>query len=200
VAELRHTLVRAEFSADRLIRTAAGDTVNVRGNRLPYAPEQKLSALVRLKLPSGVALRVDAAHVADQYTDDFETVTPSANGPIGLIPAYTLWNAAASYTLPSLGVELFGTVKNLSDRTYVASRRPEGIEAGLPRTLQVGCPQDVLRPRRRCPWGSLRACAAARMRTALARGILPLHRQRGHLDRPHGAFRNENHGCRWTGR
>jgi Fe(3+) dicitrate transport protein len=138
VADVRHTLVRAEFSADRFVRNSAGDTVNVRGNRLPYAPEQMLSGLLSLELPMGLALRFDGSYVGEQFADNFETVDPSANGRIGLIPALTLWNAAATYRVPRVRTEIFATVKNLTDETYIASRRPEGIKVGLPRTFQVG--------------------------------------------------------------
>jgi Fe(3+) dicitrate transport protein len=148
VADVRHTLVRSEFSADRFIRNAAGDTVNVRGNRLPYAPEQMVSGLLRAELPFGLSLRLDGSHVGEQFADNFETATPAANGRIGLIPELTLWNAAAAYQVPGTGVELFGTVKNLTDRTYIASRRPEGIKTGLPRTVQVGARVTFRRGRR----------------------------------------------------
>ena len=36
------------------------------------------------------------------------------------------------------GVRIAGSVKNVADRTYVASRRPEGIKVGLPRHATVG--------------------------------------------------------------
>ena len=35
----------------------------------------------------------------DQFTDDLNTVNPTADGQRGLIPAYTSWNAAANYTV-----------------------------------------------------------------------------------------------------
>jgi Fe(3+) dicitrate transport protein len=72
-----------------------------------------------------------------QFTDNFETVAASANGRNGLIPAYSVWNAAATYRLPR-GVTVFGSVKNLTDATHIASRRPEGIKPGTPRLVQAG--------------------------------------------------------------
>jgi Fe(3+) dicitrate transport protein len=62
----------------------------------------------------------------------------AANGRIGLIAAYSTWNMAASYRLPVSGMTVFGTVKNLTDATYIASRRPEGIKPGVPRLVQAG--------------------------------------------------------------
>lgn len=137
-AELRHTWVDARFSADRFIAAASGDTLNVRGNRLPYAPEHLLSWTFGYLHPLGLQLGVDGVRVSRQFADNFETVGATPNGRNGLIPAYTLWNASASARLPYGGVSLFATLKNLTDATYVASRRPEGIKPGLPRSLQVG--------------------------------------------------------------
>ncbi|MDQ3605218.1 MAG: TonB-dependent receptor [Gemmatimonadota bacterium] len=135
--EVKHTYVQATFSADRFMQTAAGDTANVRGNRLPYAPEHLLAVGLAIEHPAGLGLRLDGSYVAEQFSDNFETVTPGANGRTGLIPAYQVWDLAGSYRLRS-GLALTGTVKNLLDETYIASRRPQGIKPGLPRQLQVG--------------------------------------------------------------
>jgi Fe(3+) dicitrate transport protein len=137
-AQVKHTYVRAEFSTDRFIRNATGDTVNVRGNRLPYAPEHLLVLSFGVDHASGLNLQLDGTRVASQFADNFETVQPLANGRNGLIPAYSVWNVAASYAIPRWGVTAFGTVKNLFDETYIASRRPQGIKPGLPRLLNVG--------------------------------------------------------------
>jgi Fe(3+) dicitrate transport protein len=137
-AGLRHTWVDARFSADRFIQAPGGDTLNVRGNRLPYAPEHLLSWTFGYEHPRGLRLGVDGLRVGSQFADNFETVAPTANGRNGRIPAYTVWNASAGLRLPYAGMEVYGTLKNLAGATYVASRRPEGIKPGLPRMLQVG--------------------------------------------------------------
>jgi Fe(3+) dicitrate transport protein len=135
--DLRHTYVRATFSADRFMPTSAGDTVNVRGNRLPYAPEHLVGGGVTLDFPVGLLLRTDVVYTGDQFSDNFETTLSRPDGQVGTIPAHTVWNAAVALRLPR-GAELFGTVKNVLDSTYIASRRPEGIKPGLPRTLSIG--------------------------------------------------------------
>lgn len=139
VGELKHTYVRAVFSADRAMRNPnTGAMENVEGNRLPYAPEHLLVAGLALELPVGLRLRLDGVHTGEQFSDNFETRETRPDGQVGLIPAHTVWNAAATYRLGASGLELFGTLKNVFDRTYIASRRPEGIKPGLPRTLQLG--------------------------------------------------------------
>jgi Fe(3+) dicitrate transport protein len=135
---LRHTWVDARFSADRFMTTPSGDTVNVRGNRLPYAPESMTTWSAAYEHPRGIQLGIDGTRVASQFADNFETVEPTPSGRTGRIPAYTVWNATGSVRLPFAGATLYGTLKNVGDSTYIASRRPEGIRAGLPRSLQVG--------------------------------------------------------------
>jgi Fe(3+) dicitrate transport protein len=137
-SDLKHTYVRSHFSDDRFMLDPAGDTVNVRGNSLPYAPEHRWTTAFGIENRSGARLHLDGTHVTSQFSDNFETVAPSANGRRGLIPAYSVWNATASYLVPVTGVTLTASVKNLFDSTYIASRRPEGIKPGLPRMIQVG--------------------------------------------------------------
>ncbi|MBA4157096.1 MAG: TonB-dependent receptor [Gemmatimonadetes bacterium] len=138
LTELKYTHVRSIFSAERFMRDPAGDTIDVRGNRLPYAPENILVAGLALELPMGLRLRADGTYIGDQFADNFETVAPRPDGRVGLIPAHTVWNVAGTYRLPMWDLELFGTVKNLLGDTYIASRRPEGIMPGLPRTFTLG--------------------------------------------------------------
>jgi Fe(3+) dicitrate transport protein len=135
---LKHTYVRATFAADRFMERPTGDTVNVRGNRLPYAPAQLLAAGLALDLPSRLRLRADGVYTGEHFADNFETVATRPDGRVGLIPARTVWNMAGTYELPRRGMELFASVKNVLNTTYVASRRPEGIKPGLPRTINAG--------------------------------------------------------------
>ncbi|MGI9141491.1 MAG: TonB-dependent receptor family protein, partial [Gemmatimonadaceae bacterium] len=139
VARVSATRTAAEFSKNRFLRSAGGDTVNVRGNRLPYSPALTASASITLDHPSGVLLRLDGLRVGEQFADNFETSAGSANGRVGLIPAHRVVDLAARYRLPVRGdLSLSATVKNLAGTKYIASRRPEGIKPGLPRTVFAG--------------------------------------------------------------
>ncbi|MDQ3516461.1 MAG: TonB-dependent receptor, partial [Gemmatimonadota bacterium] len=138
IARLAGTRTTAEFSKDRFLR-AGGDTVNVRGNRLPYSPALTASASLTLDHPSGLLLRLDGLHVGEQFADNFETRTGSANGRVGLIPAHRVIDLAARYRLPMVtSLSVSASVKNLGDSKYIASRRPEGIKPGLRRTVFAG--------------------------------------------------------------
>jgi Fe(3+) dicitrate transport protein len=135
--DVRYTITDARFANDRFMVAPAGDTVNVRGNRLPYAPRHLLNASLAIARP-GFTVRLDGVRVGEHFADNFETRTPSPNGRNGVIPAHTVWSAAASAAIPGTRLRVSGTAKNLLDATYVASRRPEGIKPGLPRQVHIG--------------------------------------------------------------
>ena len=72
---------------------------------------------------------------AFHFTDDLNTVAPTADGQRGLIAGYTSWNAAVNYTMAR--TTLFLTVKNLFDELFIVDRT-RGILPGSPRLVQVG--------------------------------------------------------------
>lgn len=128
-------LATAEFRGDRL-SSVDGETP-IRGNRLPYAPEHLVSGSLGYAFLSGLDLRLDLEHVSDQFADDLNTLEGSPDGQRGLLPAYTLLHAAASYQLGDSGLTLFAAVKNLTDERYISDRQ-EGIVAGFPRFVTAG--------------------------------------------------------------
>ncbi len=140
--DMRYTYSDARFARDRFIQAPSGDTVNVNGNRLPYAPEHLVALSALVTLPSSLTLKVDAVRVSEQFADNFETATSSPNGRNGAIPAQTVWNVAGSYHIPGTRISAVGSVKNLFDNLYVASRRPEGIKPGLFRQVNLGFDWD----------------------------------------------------------
>jgi Fe(3+) dicitrate transport protein len=136
--DVSYTYSDARFANDRYMVDPSGDTVNVNGNRLAYAPEHLLTVSATLAAPGRYSLHVDRVHVGAQFADNFETRAVSANGRIGLIPAQTVWNAAGTLRVSNANVRVVGAVKNLLDAGYIASRRPEGIKPGLRRHVQLG--------------------------------------------------------------
>lgn len=139
VARLGVTRVDATFSHDRYIRAASGDTVNVRGNRLPYAPRLTASGSVTLSAGTGFEARVDGLYVGDQFSDNFETVEAAPTGLVGRIPSYRVYDLSLRYGIPLLeSASVSASIKNLFGARHIASRRPEGIKPGIPRTAFVG--------------------------------------------------------------
>ncbi|MEX0994803.1 MAG: hypothetical protein WD599_04690, partial [Balneolaceae bacterium] len=56
--------------------------------------------------------------------------------------SYFLLDASAAYQLNSIA-QIFVNIRNLTDTTYLVSRRPAGLRPGLPRTLMAGVKVDI---------------------------------------------------------
>jgi Fe(3+) dicitrate transport protein len=127
-------LPRAEFTGRRFSNISGFGAISVSGNRLPYAPEQMAVIGVGYAY-STLDMRIEAVRTSDQFTDDLNTLTPTGDGQRGLIPGYTVWNAAVNYTVSRS--TLFVTVKNLLDDVFIVDRT-RGILPGSPRLVQAG--------------------------------------------------------------
>ncbi len=130
-------LSTATFTGVRYSAVAGSSAVPVTGNRLPYAPEHLLSWTMGYQHPAGLDAQLELVRVSAQFGDDLNTIVSSADGQRGLIPASTLWNAAASWTLARLHSSVFITVKNVGDTLYIADRS-RGLLPGVPRLVQAG--------------------------------------------------------------
>jgi Fe(3+) dicitrate transport protein len=70
------------------------------------------------------------------FTDDLNTVPVTANGQRGLIPSHLVWNATVNFAATG-SIDVYATVKNLADRTYVVDMT-RGLIPGSPRLVQAG--------------------------------------------------------------
>ncbi|WP_051296066.1 TonB-dependent receptor family protein [Eisenibacter elegans] len=141
VLDLNATYTDAFFNKDRFIGqslSAGVEGTNISGNRTPYAPQWLLSSAFTWQAPFGFDLRLTATHVGEQFTDVLNTITPSANGRIGKLDAYTIFDATLGYAVKRWNTHFNVSVKNLSDERYIATRRPQGIRVGLPRFITAG--------------------------------------------------------------
>ncbi len=127
----------ARFEGVRFSNVSGFSNVSVSGNRLPYAPERLLTASAGYSHPSGSSVFLEAVHVSEQFADDLNSPSPSADGQRGLLPSHTVWNATLNVAVPRAKGEVFLSVKNLFDRSYIADRS-RGILPGVPRLLQAG--------------------------------------------------------------
>ncbi|MCA1622084.1 MAG: TonB-dependent receptor [Acidobacteria bacterium] len=125
----------AEFRGVR--RSSIDSATVITGRRLPYAPEHLLTATAGYSHPSGFDALIESVYVGGQFSDDLNTVNPTANGQRGYVPSYTVWNATANYSVERLKTTFFVTVKNVFDHLYIADRS-RGIIPGQPRLLQSG--------------------------------------------------------------
>jgi Fe(3+) dicitrate transport protein len=113
--------------------------VSVTGNRLPYAPEQLLTATLGYSLGTSLELRAEGVYLGAQYGDALNTDVLVADGQQGPLDAAFIMNFAASYRFP-FGTTFFATLKNAFDRTYVVDRT-RGLYPGAPRLVQAGFTQ-----------------------------------------------------------
>ena len=83
---------------------------------------------------------LSSTHQDKQYSDAANTVAESANGGVGRIPGFRLWNAQLGWKLAGKpGYEIMAGVNNLSDKRYY-TRNVDGNAGrmvGAPRTAYV---------------------------------------------------------------
>ncbi|MCA1801335.1 MAG: carboxypeptidase-like regulatory domain-containing protein [Rhodothermaceae bacterium] len=132
------TWTNATFSEDRFVMSG-GESVNVKGNMLPYAPKYLVNGVLDFFLPSGIEAGLTATYIAEQYGDVLNLGDGSLNGRQGTLDSYLVLDARALVRIPRVtGLSLSVAVKNLLDERYIVSRRPQGIRVGLPRFITVG--------------------------------------------------------------
>lgn len=161
--DMNTTWVRSEFSSDRYVLQKTTSVAglqnvyaNVKGNITPYAPEWTVATALSLELPFGLGVRLTANYVGKQYTDALNTEAVSewflkqaqdsqytytqatASGRIGALDPYWVANLSAWYNHSKSGLGLNVSVKNVFNERYIASRRPQGIRAGMPRFFSAG--------------------------------------------------------------
>ena len=124
----------SKFTGQRFSNISGFGSVSVSGNRLPYAPEH-VAVIGAGYSHAAFDGRIEAVTTSHQFTDDLNTLDPTADGQRGLIDSHTVWNAALNYTLRQS--TLFVTVKNLFDELYIVDRT-RGILPGSPRLVQAG--------------------------------------------------------------
>ncbi|MCH8545141.1 MAG: TonB-dependent receptor [Cryomorphaceae bacterium] len=127
------TYLHAVFNNDRMVN---GESV--RGNRLPYAPEWMLSAAATVEAPFGTGVRLTYSYMGEQFTDEANTVTPSANGRFGRMDAFQIIDLTVYHHIPKWNTRFNVAIKNITDERYIATRRPRGITMGLPRMITAG--------------------------------------------------------------
>lgn len=131
-------LPTAKFTGARFSSIAGFTSVQITGNRLPYAPENLLNANLGYSHPIGIDAMLEGVYVGKQFGDDLNFRTsPRADGQLGPVPGYAVWNATFNYRVEQLRSTFFITTKNLFDRTYIVDRA-RGILPSSPRLVQAG--------------------------------------------------------------
>jgi Fe(3+) dicitrate transport protein len=124
----------ADFTQDQT--SSWNKNINVKGNRLTYAPEQMVTAGLKWQATPGASLRGEVVYLGQQFSDDLNTIAPSPNGRQGILPAQTTLNADANVDIGH-GLLLTASGKNLADKVNIQDRS-RGILVGPGRRVYVG--------------------------------------------------------------
>ena len=126
----------ARFATDRFSNVPGFTNVKITGNRLPYAPENLLTASLTYTHAKGVNVVVENVYTGKQFADDLNTIGGTPDGQRGLIPGNALWNASLNVPVGDK-TTLFATTKNLTNRLTIVDRS-RGLLPGIPRLVQFG--------------------------------------------------------------
>jgi Fe(3+) dicitrate transport protein len=135
--ETNLTLQNSVYNSDRFI-PVNGTSVNVKNNALPYSANVMMWNALGMNLQNGFGLRIAGNYIGSQFTDELNTTSASSNGRIGELKSRYIMDMNAFYRIPKTNANLNIAVKNLSDKRYISTRRPEGIRVGLPRLITAG--------------------------------------------------------------
>lgn len=111
------------------------------GSKVPYVPEYQLNAEIGLEYGK-VSTYLSGTYVPQTYTTASNVsqqvnATGALDARVGKTDNYFVLDWTIRYAFRD-NTTVFGGVKNLLNREYVASRHPHGPRPGLPRFFNVG--------------------------------------------------------------
>ena len=126
-----YTFTDAEFRSSFESEFEGWGTVT-EGDNLPYLAKNQLSFSAGLESNK---LRIN---FSTKYMDEMRTVA----GQGDILPGfktdrYLVLDLSSEYSL-SREVSLFGSIKNITNQSYIVARRPAGLRPGLPRSFTIG--------------------------------------------------------------
>jgi Fe(3+) dicitrate transport protein len=133
------SLLDAKYGSFALATPVNGKS-NLEGNRVEYAPERIHRAGLTL-LAGDFRFDLNYSYTSSVFADAGNTETPSVNAQVGIVPAWTVWDASASYQI-SKHFDVHLNISNLSDVRYATRRSGgypgPGLLPGEARTFIVG--------------------------------------------------------------
>jgi Fe(3+) dicitrate transport protein len=138
--QLAYTALAVAEQSSALVRVDNGQAVagSAAGRRMPYAPRHTGSLRMGYVV-GGWDMAVEGVYTSRQFADFANTVSApiNGNGQVGALDATALVNLAVNYAVGDSGWTVYGTVKNATDRTYIADRT-RGILPGAGRQVVLG--------------------------------------------------------------
>lgn len=136
------THIVSEYSDDRFI-SKFGALVNVKGNKLPYAPSLIFNGNIGFEAKSGFGCKLFGTYTGAQFTDELNSVAATTSGLIGEINNRFIVDATIYYPFRKNSITASISAKNITDERFIASRRPQGIKVGMPRQIMAGFNIDL---------------------------------------------------------
>lgn len=99
------------------------DNVNLKGNKIESVPAWISRSGIQCGYKFFTAI-VQFSHVAESFADPFNTIIPSPNGAVGLVPAYNILDINTAFKIASFLTIKLG-VNNVTDARYF-TKRPTG--------------------------------------------------------------------------
>ncbi|GBF58758.1 Fe(3+) dicitrate transport protein FecA [Candidatus Phycosocius bacilliformis] len=127
----------ARYDSRRFSAVPGSSAVQVTGNRLPYAPEWLINMAVGYQWGTDADVQIEYGHTGKMFTDDLNTVVPTADGQRGRIKAADNWNVTLNLHPDTWPVGVYIAVKNATDARTITDRS-RGILPGPPRQVQFG--------------------------------------------------------------
>lgn len=103
----------AKYSADH-------KDANTKGKKVENAPTELFRGGITVGIKQ-LLLTMQLSSVGATFSDANNTITPSSNGNIGLIPSYTITDLTASYKLPKR-IQVKAGINNIFDKRYFTRR------------------------------------------------------------------------------
>lgn len=99
---------------------AGSENRSLQGNEVESVPHLINRTGINLR-NNQISFSLLHSYTAESFADPLNTVTPSADGAIGLVPAYSLWDFNSSWTVKSY-LRLRFNINNILDEQYFTKR------------------------------------------------------------------------------
>ena len=125
------TFQDVKFEDHKVYSSRSGTTSVYDGNKLPSAPDFRMTAGIRYHHPKGITYSLNATYEDEKYTDEANKYE---------IPGFTVWDTRLEFKnkFRGLAYSVFGSVRNLFDKTYYADGSGADVYPSPPRTFLVG--------------------------------------------------------------
>lgn len=102
------------------------------GDQFPYLANNQLTLILGLEHPQF------SFNVSGKYLGEMRTLPGQGKIPLNeKIESYLVIDSSANYILHK-NISVFANATNITNKIYVASRRPAGLRSGMPRAFNIG--------------------------------------------------------------